>query len=231
YIEFIKPKITDEQRTEVSTLSFDVLFFVFDQALKLLHPFMPFITEELWQRLPHQGLSITVQPFPRSRKELIDSEVERQVEVLEEIIIKIRNVRAEMNVDAGKRVHVNLASSVPGLRALLIQSIPYIRNLARCEEVKILAAIGQDTCSARTVASGVAIEIPLAGLIDLGAEKSRIQREIFKIEKEMTPIQQKLLDQNFLDHAPEQVVRLNQNRLFEFQEKLNKLNENLKRLS
>jgi valyl-tRNA synthetase len=231
YIEFIKPKITDEQRTGVSTLSFEVLFFVFDQALKLLHPFMPFITEELWQRLPHQGLSIAVQPFPRSRKELIDSEVERQVEVLEEIIIKIRNVRAEMNVDAGKRVHVNLASSVPDLRALLIQSIPYIRNLARCEEVKILAAIGQDTCSARTVASGVAIEIPLAGLIDLGAEKSRIQREIFKIEKEMTPIQQKLLDQNFLDHAPEQVVRLNQNRLIEFQEKLNKLNENLKRLS
>ena len=231
YIEFIKPMISDGQEKEESNLSFEVLIFVFDQALKLLHPFMPFITEELWQRLPHQGRSIAIQSFPRCRGELIDAAVEKEVEVLEEIIIKIRNVRAEMNIDPAKRVHVNLASSDPDLRSWLIQYVPYVKNLARCEQVKILSAIGQDNHSARTVASGVEIEIPLAGLIDLNAEKSRIQKEIFKIEKEMAPIQQKLLNQDFLNHAPEQVVRLNQNRLIEFQEKLNKLNENLKRLT
>jgi valyl-tRNA synthetase len=230
YIEFIKLKIVGLRENEGETLSFDVLIFVFDQALKLLHPFMPFITEELWQRLPPAGISLAVLDFPKSRPELIDIEAEKQFERLEDVITKIRNVRAEMNIDPGRRIRANLASPDPVVRSLLVQGITHIQNLARCDEVNVLTAVGQNGHSARAVASGVEIEIPLAGIIDLRAERMRIEKEISKIQKEVAPIQQKLANQEFLSHAPQEVVRLNQSRLSEFQEKLSKLNENLKRL-
>ena len=116
YIELIKPQVIDRETNEGHSLSFSVLIFVFSQALKLLHPFMPFITEELWQKLPHKGPSIAIQDFPRSQREFIDASIERQVDILEEVIIKIRNVRAEMNIDRkGSRSILPVLTRVPGL--------------------------------------------------------------------------------------------------------------------
>ena len=230
YIEFIKPQMVGAKTTEPSNLSLEVLIFVFSQALKLLHPFMPFITEELWQRLPHQGASIAIQEFPRHRPEFMDADLEQQVEILEEVITKIRNVRAEMNIEPAKRIQANLATPDQNLRGLLDRSASYIKNLTRCEEIEILPLITGNNHSYRDVASGIEVEIPLAGLIDVEAERSRIRKEISKIEKEMNPIQQKLLNEDFLAHAPEHVVSLNQARLSDFREKLSKLGENLKRL-
>ncbi len=230
YIEFIKPQMMGSETNEGNSLSFEVLIFVFNQALKLLHPFMPFITEELWQRLPRQGVSISIQDFPQHRSEFIDSAVEQEIEILEAVITKIRNVRSEMDIEPAKRIQVNLASSDESLRGLLDRSMSYIKNLARCERIEILSLITGGNHSYRDVASGIEVEIPLAGLIDAVAERLRIGKEISKLEKEMTPIQQKLLNADFLAHAPEHVVKLNQTRLLEFEEKLYKLNENLKRL-
>jgi len=230
YIEFIKPPMIGSETNESNSLSFEVLIFVFNQALKLLHPFMPFITEELWQRLPHQGVSISVQGFPQHRPEFIDTALEQQIEILEAVITKIRNVRSEMDIEPAKHIQVNLGSADESLRGLLARSMSYIKNLARCERIEILPSITGGNHSYRDVASGIEVEIPLAGLIDADAERLRIGKEISKLEKEMTPIQQKLLNADFLAHAPEHVVKLNQTRLLEFQEKLHKLNENLKRL-
>jgi valyl-tRNA synthetase len=230
YIEFVKPTIT-EKGQENSKISCDVLIFVFDQALRLLHPFMPFITEELWQRLPHDGPSLAVQEFPKSRPELADTTAEKQVDALIDVIVKIRDMRQKMNVEPARRIHANLASADPVLQALLAEAVPYIQTLARCEQVNILPSIGTDNHSSRSVASGVEIELPLAGMIDLEAERTRLEREIAKIEKEVAPIQEKLNNQEFVKNAPEKVVKLNQSRLIEFQEKLGKLHENLKRLS
>jgi valyl-tRNA synthetase len=112
----------------------------------------------------------------------------------------------------------------------LVQGITHIQNLARCNEINVLTAVGPNGHSIRAVASGIEIEIPLAGIIDLKAERLRIENEISKIQKEMAPIQKKLANQEFLSNAPQDVVRLNQSRLSEFQEKLSKLDENLKRL-
>jgi valyl-tRNA synthetase len=97
--------------------------------------------------------------------------------------------------------------------------------------VRIVPSIGQDNHSSRSVASGIEIELPLAGMIDLNSERARLQHEIDKIQKDMSPIREKLSNQEFLKNAPEKVVKLNQSRLVEFQEKLGKLQENLKRLS
>ncbi len=231
YIELVKPKITDKGEKKPNDLSCEVLIFVFDQALRLLHPFMPFITEELWQRLPHQGQSISTQEFPKFHPEFSDELAEKQVEIIEEVIVKIRNVRAEKNVDPAKRIHVNLASPEKSMQSLLTEAVSYIQNLGRCEQVNILSSIGQDNHSVRAVASGIEIALPFAGMINLEEERLRIQKEISKIEKEMEPILGKLTNQEFLANAPEKVVKLNQARVNEFQDKLAKLNETLKQVS
>ncbi len=225
YIEFFKPKIVAEEKQSEDSLSYQVLRVVFDQALKLMHPFMPFITEEIWQRLPHKGLSISTQRYPEGQAELLDTTAETHVGILQDVITKIRNLRAEINLDPGRRIPVHLASTEPEVRSLLLESEPYILNLARCDRVEVMATIGKEDHSARSVASGVDVEIPLAGLIDLKLEKGRIEREIYKLEREMIPVRQRLQNQAFMANAPENVVKLNQDRLIEFQEKLGKLRE------
>ncbi len=230
YIELIKPKIVSNEINDRDSSSLEVLIYVFDQALRLLHPFMPFITEELWQRLPHQGLSLAIEKFPVEHPGLNDELAVQQINAMIDVIVKIRNLRAEMNVDPGKRIQVNLASSEPAITAVLHSTIPYIHNLARCEKVNIVASLEEGNHSSRSVASGVEIELPLAGMIDLEAEKARVQKEIAKIDKEMTPLISKLNNANFLQNAPQEVITLNRNRIAEFQEKLEKLNENLRRL-
>jgi valyl-tRNA synthetase len=230
YIEFVKPKIVDKERTG-NDLSCDVLIFVFDQALRLLHPFMPFITEELWQRLPNPGRSLAVEDFPQGRPELAEAAAEKHVETLIEVIVKIRDIRRQMNVEPARRIQANLATSDPLLRSVLIDGAPYVQNLARCEQVTILPTIGADNNSSRSVVAGVEIELPLAGLIDADAERVRLQREISKIEKELGPIQDKLNSPEFIQNAPAKVVQLNQSRVAEFQEKLSKLSENLRRIA
>jgi valyl-tRNA synthetase len=112
----------------------------------------------------------------------------------------------------------------------LADAIPYVQNLARCEQVNVLSVIGANNNSSRSVVAGVEIELPLAGLIDVSAERARLEREIAKIEKELIPIQDKLNSPEFVKNAPARVVQLNQSRVADFQDKLTKLNENLRRI-
>jgi len=131
----------------------------------------------------------------------------------------------------GKGIQANLASSDPAMRSLLQTVVPYIQNLARCDQVAIQSSIGEGNHSARSVVAGIQIELPLAGMIDLEVERTRLKREISKIEKELLPVQQKLANEDFIRNAPEKVVMLNRSRVIEFEEKLNRLQDNLRRLS
>ncbi len=224
YIEFIKSKISSGASEVENRLTLEVLVHVFDQALRLLHPFMPFITEELWQRLPHEGESLAVGEYPIQHEGMVNLEAERDLELLTEVIIKIRNLRAEMNIEPGRRIRVNLGCPEAQIQDWLQQSASYIQSLARCAEVHVSLFLGPpEQQAARSVASGVDVEVPLAGLIDLEAERVRIQKEMAKIEKEMAPVQQKLANANFVANAPTPVVDLNRQRMSEFEEKLAKL--------
>jgi valyl-tRNA synthetase len=228
YVEFIKPFVLSEASDGKGRLTLEVLVHVFDQSLRLLHPFMPFITEELWQRLPHQGDSLAVEKYPDYHEGLTNLAAERKLELLTEVIIKIRNLRAELNIEASRRIRVNLGCPDDQTREWFQQSVSYIQNLARCEEVHVSPFLGppaQD--AARSVASGIEVEVPLAGLIDREEEQIRIQKEIAKIEREMAPIQQKLSNANFVANAPVQVVDLNRQRMSEFREKLAKFQAHL----
>jgi valyl-tRNA synthetase len=153
------------------------------------------------------------------------------VDLLTEIITRIRNLRAEMNIEPSRKITVHLAAPDPAVRDLLAASTSFLSLLARCDQVELTAALDRERKhSARTVAAGVEIEVPLEGILDLEVEKARIQKEMAKIEKESEPIEKKLANPDFVAHAPQNVVELNRQRLREFSEKLAKLRENLERL-
>ena len=206
------------------------VLYVFESYLRLLHPFMPFITEELWQNLPHKGDSIVVAPYPEFDTTMFDERAESQTELLRDIIVKVRNIRFEMNVDAKQTVPVRIATDDPGLKELLSDAREYIFKLAQVSQVEIVPKLSADKLAAHAVAGGLALEVPLAGLIDVEAERARLKKDMEKVQREIDGLERKLNNSSFVDRAPKEVVEENRRRLADYQDQAAKLTEGLKRL-
>jgi valyl-tRNA synthetase len=206
------------------------LLYVFESALRLLHPFMPFITEELWQNIPHKGESIMIAPYPEFELELADEGVEAQIDLIQEIIVKVRNIRSEMNVEARQSVPVRIAVTDPSLTALLSDAREYVFKLAQVSQFEIVSQLSGDKLSARAVAGGLSIEVPLAGLIDVETERMRLKKELEKARREIDGLERKLSQASFVERAPKEVVEENRRRLADYQDQAAKLTEGLKRL-
>jgi len=206
------------------------LLYVFESALRLLHPFMPFITEELWQSVPHKGESIMVAPYPEFDPELVDERAEAEADLIQEIVVKVRNIRAEMNVDAKQAVPVRVATTDPELTLLLSDARDYVFKLAQVSQLEIVPELTGDRLSARAVAGGLALEVPLAGLIDVEAERARLTKELEKARREIATLERKLSQASFVEKAPKEVVDENRRRLADYQDQAAKLSEGLKRL-
>jgi valyl-tRNA synthetase len=206
------------------------LLYVFESALRLLHPFMPFITEELWQNVPHKGESIMVAPYPEFDPELIDERAEAEADLIQEIVVKVRNIRAEMNVDAKQAVPVRVATADPEMSLLLSDARDYVFKLAQVSQLEIVPELSGDQLSARAVAGGLALEVPLAGLIDVGAERARLTKELEKAQREIANLERKLSQASFVEKAPKEVVEENRRRLADYQDQAAKLLEGLNRL-
>jgi valyl-tRNA synthetase len=207
------------------------LLYVFESSLRLLHPFMPFITEELWQNLPHKGESIVIAPYPEFDAKMADEQAESQTGLLQEIIIKVRNIRSEMNVDAKQTVAVRIATEDPALKQVLSDAREYIFKLAQVNQVEIVPKLSADNLAAHAVAGGLALEVPLAGLIDIEAEGARLKKDMEKVQREIDGLERKLSNASFVDRAPKEVVEENRRRLADYQDQAAKLLEGLKRLS
>jgi valyl-tRNA synthetase len=206
------------------------LLYVFEGALRLLHPFMPFITEELWQNLPHKGESIVVAPYPEFGPDLLDETAEAQAELVQEIIIKVRNIRSEMGVDARRTVSLRVATSDKQLGSLLSDAREYIFKLAQVTQMDVVPQLSANRLAARAVARGLAIEVPLEGLIDVDAERARLNKEMEKVRREIESLERKLSNASFIDRAPKEVVEENRRRLADYQDQAAKLAEGLRRL-
>ena len=206
------------------------LLYVFENALRLLHPFMPFITEELWQNLPHQGDSIVVAPYPAFDPELLDDRVEMQTALIQEIVVKVRNIRAEMNVDAKQAVPLRVATTDPDVTKLLSEARDYIFKLAQVSQMEVVPAVGSDKLAAQAVAGGLALEVPLAGLIDVDSERARLTKESEKVRREIDGLERKLSQASFVERAPKEVVEENRRRLADYQDQAAKLSQALSRL-
>jgi valyl-tRNA synthetase len=206
------------------------LIYVFESALRLLHPFMPFITEDLWQKLPHNGESIVIASYPEFGSDLLDEGAESQTELIQEIIVKVRNIRAEMSVDTKQAVPLRVATSDNQLGSLLTASRDYIFKLAQVGQMDIVPQLNGNKLAAQAVARGLAIEVPLEGLIDVAAEQGRLKREMEKVRREIDALERKLSNASFVDRAPKEVVEENRRRLADYQDQAAKLSEGLRRL-
>jgi valyl-tRNA synthetase len=206
------------------------LLYVFENALRLLHPFMPFITEELWQNLPREGESIVIAAYPEFGPDVLDETAEAQTELVQEIIIKVRNIRSEMAIDPKRPLSLRVATSDKQLGSLLSDARDYIFKLAQVGQMDIVSQLSGNKLAARAVARGLAIEVPLEGLIDVDAERARLKKEMEKVRREIESLERKLSNASFVDRAPKEVVEENRRRLTEYQDQAAKLSEGLGRL-
>jgi valyl-tRNA synthetase len=208
-----------------------VLLFVFESALRLLHPFMPFLTEELWQTIPHRGESVVIAEYPAFDPEFFDAEVESQAEMIQDIIVKVRNIRSEKGVDPKQTVLVRLATEDSKVAKLLTGARDYIYRLATVSQLEIVPHLKGDKLAAQAVAAGCALEVPLEGLIDRAAEQAKLKREIEKVQKEIDVLDRKLSNASFAQNAPAQVVEENRRRLADYQDQQTKLKLAFERLT
>jgi valyl-tRNA synthetase len=206
------------------------LLYVFESALRLLHPFMPFITEELWQNLPHRGESIVIAAYPELDPEMLNDKVEAQTELIQEIVVKVRNIRSEMSVDTKQTVSLRIATTDEDLSKLLAEARDYIFKLAQVGEMEIVPQLDGGKLAAQAVAHGLAIEVPLEGLVDAASERTRLTKEMDKVRREIDSLDRKLSNASFVDRAPKEVVEENRRRLADYQDQAAKLAEGLKRL-
>src|SRR6185436_17529776 len=206
------------------------LLYMFETALRLLHPFMPFITEELWQNLPHHGESIVIAAYPEFEPELVDVRVEGNTGLIQEIVVKVRNIRAEMNVDAKQMVPVRIAATDSEVTSLLSEARDYIFKLAQVNQLEVVPQLGGDKLSAQAVAGGLVLEVPLAGVIDVDAERTRLKKALEKAQQEAAKIERSLANESFVARAPKEVVEENRRRLAEYQDQAAKLEASLSRL-
>lgn len=236
YIEMSKPRLYGEPGAEREGTR-QVLWFVLRSTLEMLHPFMPFITEELWQRLPQPSAgerrtSIMINPWPRADERLHDTQAEEKVDLLREAITAIRNVRAEMQVQPGRRVRA-IFHADPAKVEVLQESSVLLEQLAGLDRQTLTFAgleAGRPKEAATVVAGGVEIYLPLAGLVDIEAERARLQKELADARAEAERSAKRLADERFVTKAPPAVVERERERLARYQEAAETLGARLKML-
>jgi len=214
-----------DERIKVRQMS----VFLLDRILCLLHPAMPFVTEEIWQTLHEGGGSIMVQPYPRSEPGWIQPEIEEKMAFLMEIVRAIRNLRAEMNCPPSKEVKVILFGAEERL-AFLRQQERYLRALARVSAVEYLTEGERPRGAATAVAGETEIYLPLGDMINLDEEKTRLSRELTRAEEELARVRRKLGNGDFVAKAKEEVVRREKEKAEEFEDKIRTLNRSLGRI-
>ena len=205
YIELIKPRLYEKEGPESKLTAQTVLHHVLIHTMELLHPFMPFLSEEIWQYLPHTGESIMITSWPRVDAEQVDQESEELMEFLMEAIHGIRNMRGEMKIHPGKTVRC-VAVAAAEESKLLHKYSSYIELLANCELEIARPGYPKPKQALSAVVRGTEIYMPLAGLVDLDKELARLQKEERTIDGVLKRVQKKLANEQFLAKAPPEVV-------------------------
>ncbi len=233
YIELTKQRVyAKEAGAEASSdTAKQVLYHVLKKCLQLMHPFMPFITEEIWEKITggKEG-RIIIAPWPVTEKRFNFLTEAEETETFKELVYKIRNVRGEMNIPPDKKASVVFKTSDQGITAIIKRETVHIQALARVETVTIDPAYEPDNTDASAVLRDVEIYIPLKGLIDVEKEKARLAKEIAKVQEDFDRVEKKLSNENFIGKAPEAVIEKEKQKKDEFSEILSKLKESLAKL-
>lgn len=226
YLEMAKERLYSEDRAARDAARRNVRS-VLIATLKLLHPFMPFVTEEIWHKLPGAEGSIMVAGFPDPEECPEDEAALREMNILMNVITGVRNIRGEMNIPPSRKA--NIVIDVPDTDhvAWLEKNSSHIRTLARAEEISIAKGAVKPEASATAVSDNIQVHVQLKGLLDFEEEKKRLRKRIGKIEKDMQVSRNKLANEGFLQKAPAEIVAEVRQKVAEADMTLENLNKNL----
>jgi valyl-tRNA synthetase len=231
YLELIKPSLYQDKDLTGKRLTQETLLEVLDAILKLLHPFMPFITEEIWQQLPieREDGSIMIAKFPKPDERFDDDPSTDEMELVIEIVTALRNIRGEMNFPPGEQIDVFLRPKEKEVKGRLKRNQLFIQNLAKVKGLVFLEEMEKPAYSAFAVVRDVEVFVPM-DRSRMEEEAKRLQKEILKIEKEIAFVDRKLTNEQFLSKAPTEVVREEKEKALQYQAVRGKLGENLKKI-
>jgi len=230
YIEMIKPRLYGRESAENRKTAQYVLALTLRQTMELLHPFMPFITEEIWQLLPHEGETVMLASWPQGEG-LEDDEAEQQMTTIMDVIKAVRNLRSEMNVPPGKKADVVLMAQNEVVLETLQSGENYIINLGSVSSLNLLPSRpDKPEQSVTAVVSGVEIYLPLKGLVDIDKERIRLEKELESLNKEISRLEGKLNNPGFLAKAPQDVVEKEKDKLLDYQAKKDAVSERISSL-
>jgi len=216
YLELIKPQIGQEQ-TQV------VMYKVLEKTLRLLHPFMPFISEEIWQRLPHAKGSIMQQSWPHLQPDLVNKKDELQMELAFDLINTIRNMRVELEINPASRVDIQLTSSSKLTKKSLDIILAYIKNLAKVNNLTLEEKYTAGNNQYAVVFKDSHIVMPLEGIADVAQQIKKINLKIDKLKSEIKNKEAMLANKNFLQRAPKEIVSAEKTKLLDMHQQVSKL--------
>ena len=230
YLELIKPDLFQDADPRRRAATQSVLLQTLSALVRLLHPIMPFITEEIWQKLPGTSGSIMRAAFPTAETMYRQPEAVRQMELAMAVVNGIRNIRGEMGIAPSLKVEAVVRCSTAEATEEINNAAPYIRNLARLKSFNCSHDGQPPAQAASALVAGMEIYVPLAGVIDFELETARLTKELGKAEKELAQVEKKLANEKFLAKAPEAVVVKEKAKQAELAAKVSKCNEGLEKI-
>jgi len=231
YLEVSKPALYGKISPERKLATQRTLKEVFGAMMQLLHPFMPFVTEELWQALSGSDEnSIMVSRFPAVREEWSEKEAEKEMEMLMDIITSVRNIRGEMRIPPSVKLKALISAADGATRASVENGAGYIVNLANLESLTVEENLVEPKGVATGVIGSTKIFVPLAGIVDIAGEKARLEKELAKVSKDLEQSSRKLANHDFRDKAAPEIIEKEEGKLKSFQEKFAALEGALKKL-
>jgi valyl-tRNA synthetase len=244
YIELSKSDVTAAEPSPERAAARSRVLTVLEQALRLLHPFMPFITEELWQKLPGVGSellhpaykdaepTVMLAAYPRARAELIDERAEGEIASIIELVSRVRNIRSELNLKPGEQVRILVAAPDAAARSVFDAGSQQIARLVRASDISVSESLNAPRASARAVlAGGAEVAVPLEGLIDFAQERERLGREQDKLRKEAARLEGQLSNPQFVERAPAEKVEELRQRLADIAQRTRQLSQTVEALT
>jgi valyl-tRNA synthetase len=232
YVEFAKNRIAETSDVNLKRAIVNRAIRIYEETLKLLHPFMPFVTEEIWQHLSERkaGESIMKSPWPAFDESLINAKTESDMEFLQNVISAVRTVRSEMNLPPTKEVSLVVNCHDEAKLSVLEANRPSLERMAKINSLSLGTNLAKPGYSASSVVNGQDVFIPLEGLIDIDVERGRLEKEILRLEGQLKAVLAKLDNPNFAGKAPADVIQKEKDKQENFQQTILKLKTSLQQL-
>ncbi|PYI52281.1 valine--tRNA ligase [Paenibacillus flagellatus] len=222
YIEFAKLSLYgDDEAAKRTTQS--VLAYVLDRTQRLIHPFMPFISEEIWQHLPHEGETIVLAEWPVYDAKWEAPDAVAEMTLLMDVIRAVRNIRAEVNVPMSKKVELLVRASGDDTLAILRKNEEYVRRFCNTSSLEIATDVPNPDKAMTAVVTGAELFLPLAGLIDISQEVARLEKEVQSLNAEVERVEKKLANEGFVAKAPAKVIEEEKAKMRDYAEKREKV--------